>query len=318
VTGPFPTPSPAPAIGRVVTAMITPFAADGSLDLDGAQQVATHLLDTGTQTILVNGTTGESPTMRGDEGWEVLAAVREAVGDRGTVMCGTGNNDTYKTVRFTEQATERGADAILVVTPYYNRPDQRGLLRHFTAAAAATDRPVILYDIAMRTGREIAVATLAELAAVDNIVGVKDASHDGAKVGDVLVATEGAPGGFGVWSGADEFNLSCIATGGVGVVSVAAHLVGRSITEMVEVFTTDPARAAALHLACLPLYRALFVEPSPAPLKAVMAGLGLPGGPVRAPLADASPEAITRLRAAYDQVADVLDRRGVAPTGVTA
>jgi 4-hydroxy-tetrahydrodipicolinate synthase len=315
VTDPIPARSPAAGVGRVVTAMITPFTADGELDLDGAQRVADHLVSTGTETVLVNGTTGESPTMRGDEGWQVLTAVREAVSERATVMCGTGNNDTYKTARFTEQATELGADSILVVTPYYNRPDQRGLLAHFAAAAAATDLPVVLYDIAVRTGREIAVDTLAELAQVENIVGVKDASHDGAKIGDVLLATAGAPGGFGVWSGADEFNLSCIATGGVGVISVASHLVGRQIAEMIDVFPTDPGRAAQLHLACLPLHRALFAEPSPAPLKAAMMAGGLPGGPVRPPLAEASREVVDAVLTALDGVGAALDGRGVDASG---
>lgn len=307
-------PTTPAGIGRVVTAMITPFTEDGGLDLDGAQRVADHLVSTGTDTVLVHGTTGESPTLMGDEPWQVLAAVKEAVAGRATVMMGSGSNDTATAIRSTTRATEMGADSLLVVTPYYNRPDQRGLREHFRAVAAATDLPIVLYDIAVRTGRPIEVPTLADLAEVPHIVGVKDASGDGAKVGDVLLATDGAPGGFGVWSGADELNLACIATGGTGIISVAAHLVGRELAEMVEVFATDPVRARELHLACLPLHRALFAEPSPAPLKAAMAELGLPAGPVRLPLAQASPEATRAVLDALERVRTALSSTSGVPT----
>jgi 4-hydroxy-tetrahydrodipicolinate synthase len=295
-------PAGTAAIGRVVTAMVTPFTAEGDLDLDGARRLATHLIDHGTETLLVNGTTGESPTLHGDEPWELLAAVREAVDDRATVMVGTGYNDTAKTVAATERAGAEGADAVLVVTPYYNRPDQRGLEAHFRAAATATDLPVLLYDIPARTGREIATSTLIELAGIENVVGVKDATADCGKAGDVLRATRDAPGGFGLWSGADEVNLPLLAVGGTGVVSVSAHLVGPEIAAMIAAFPTDPARARELHLACLPVHRALFAEPSPAPLKGALAALGLPAGPVRPPLADASPEVVKSVLAALEPV----------------
>ncbi|MEX1164424.1 MAG: 4-hydroxy-tetrahydrodipicolinate synthase [Nitriliruptor sp.] len=298
----LPVSSPSPAIGRVVTAMITPFTADGALDLDGAQTVADHLVTSGTDTVLVHGTTGESPTLLGDEQWDLLRVVLEAVDGRATVMMGSGSNATATAIRSTERATEMGAHSLLVVTPYYNRPDQRGLVEHFRTVAGVTDLPIVLYDIATRTGRAIEVPTLAALAEVENIVGVKDASGDGAKPGDVLNATAGAPGGFGVWSGADELNLAILATGGVGIISVAAHLVGRELAEMVDVFATDPGRAQQLHLACLPLHRALFNQPSPAPLKGAMNALGLPAGPVRLPLVEASPEATRAVTDALDAV----------------
>ncbi len=308
-------PPPPPAgIGRVATAMITPFTEDGRLDLDGAQRVADHLVSTGTDTVLVHGTTGESPTLLGEEQWELLAAVKDAVGDRANVMMGSGSNATATAIRSTERATEMGADSLLVVTPYYNRPDQRGLVEHFRTVAAATDLPIVLYDIAVRTGRPIEVATMVDLAEVPHIVGVKDASGDGAKVGDVLNATAGAPGGFGVWSGADELNLACIASGGTGVISVAAHLVGREIAEMIDVFATDPGRARDLHLACLPLHRALFAEPSPAPLKAAMAELGLPAGPVRPPLAGASPDVTRAVLDAHERARSMSSTTSGAPT----
>lgn len=290
----------APAgVGRVVTAMATPFHPDRSLDLDGAQRLATHLVDHGTQTVLVCGTTGESPTLHDEEPWELLAAVKDAVGDRASVMIGTGSNDTAKTVASTARAVDAGADAVLVVTPYYNRPDQRGLLGHFTAAAEAADGlPMVIYDIPGRTGRAVDVATFVELAAVEHVVGVKDATGDCGKACDVALATAGAPGGFGLWSGSDELNLPLLAVGAIGVVSVSAHLVGPEIAAMIAAFPTDPARARELHLACLPVHRALFAEPSPAPLKAALAARGLPAGPVRPPMADASEAVTSRLLAA--------------------
>ncbi|WP_211262391.1 4-hydroxy-tetrahydrodipicolinate synthase [Nitriliruptor alkaliphilus] len=307
-------PAPPTGIGRVVTAMITPFTSDGALDLDGAQTLADHLVSNGTDTVLVHGTTGESPTLLGEEMWELLAAVKDAVGDRANVMMGSGSNATATAIRSTQRATEMGADSLLVVTPYYNKPDQRGLVRHFRAVAEVTDLPIVLYDIKPRTATAIEVSTMVDLAEVPNIVGTKDASGEWAKVGDVLVATEGAPGGFGVWSGADEFNLGSIATGATGVISVAAHLVGRELAEMIDVFATDPLRARQLHLACLPLHRALFAEPSPAPLKAAMNELGLPAGPVRLPLAEASPEATRTVLDALERVRTTLASTSGAPT----
>ncbi len=293
---------PPEGIGRVVTAMATPFTADGALDHAGAGKLAEHLVSTGTQTVLVNGTTGESPTLHGEEPWELYRAVREAVGDRATVMVGTGANDTAKAVDATRRAEEEGADAVLVVTPYYNRPDQRALTQHFRTVAAATSLPVLLYDIPSRTGRAIDVATLVALAEVPNIIGVKDASGDAGKAGDTLAATRDAPGGFRVWSGADELNLPLLAIGGVGVVSVSAHLAGQEIAEMIAAFPTDPARARDLHLACLPLHRALFREPSPAPLKGGLNALGLPAGPVRPPLLDATEETVAAVLAAHERL----------------
>lgn len=281
-----------PAIGRVLTAMVTPFTAAGELDLAGAARLATHLVAQGSDGLVVGGTTGESPTLRGEELWELVAAVTDALRGSARVVVGTGTNDTVRTIDATERAQAAGADGVLVVTPYYNRPSQRGLVAHLTAAAAATDLPVLLYDIPQRTGRELDVATLVELAAVPNIIGVKDATGDLGKAGDVLNATRGAPGGFSLWSGADEVNLPLLSLGAVGIVSVASHLVGPELAEMVAVVDSDPARARALHLACLPVHRALFAEPSPAPLKGALNARGLPAGPLRAPLVAASPPVV--------------------------
>ena len=290
----------APAM--VATAMITPFTDDLELDLEGAGRLASYLVARGTGTILANGTTGESPTLHDEEPWKLLHAVKEAVGDRATVMVGTGGNDTSKTVAATRRAADEGADAVLVVTPYYNRPSQRGMVDHFTAAAEATPLPVLLYDGPGRSGTELWTSTLAELAEVENIIGVKDAAGNVAKTAETITATRGAPGGFEVWCGADELNLPLLSVGAVGVVSVAAHLVGPQIAEMIEVFAHDPARARELHLACMPVHRSMFFEPSPGPLKGALTAVGLPAGPPRPPMVTALDETIDAVLEAWRRV----------------
>ena len=284
-------PTPPAGLGRLITAMISPFDEAGELDLDGAQRLADHLVTTGTQTVLVNGTTGESPTLRDEEPWALLAAVQEAVAGRAGVMMGTGSNDTRRTIAATARAAEAGVDAALVVTPYYNRPDQRGILGHVAAVSDAVELPIVLYDIPSRTGRAIEVATYPHLADIAHVVGVKDATGDLGKAADVAVALAGHDE-FAVWSGGDEVNLPLLALGAVGAISVSAHLAGPELAAMLAAFPTDPARARELHLRCIPLHRALFAEPSPAPLKALLHARGLPAGPVRLPLADASKEAV--------------------------
>ena len=289
-----------PVFGRVVTAMATPFTADGALDLAGAARLADHLLSHGTDTVLLNGTTGESPTLEDAEVWDLLAAVKDAVGERAQVMVGTGSNSTAKTVKATERATAEGADAVLVVTPYYNKPDAQGLRQHFTAAAGATPLPVLVYDIPGRTSCEIPFDTLVELSEVANIVGVKDATANLAKAGQLIARTEDAPGGFEVYSGADEVNLPLMAVGAAGFVSVASHLIGDALAEMARIFPTDPNKAKDIHLRSLPVWRALFSAPSPAPLKGALDRLGLPGGPVRPPLAPASDDVVDAVIAALE------------------
>jgi 4-hydroxy-tetrahydrodipicolinate synthase len=286
-----------PPLGRIVTAMATPFTDDHGLDLDGAQRLARHLADTGTETVLLSGTTGESPTLTAEEVSALTSAVREAVGGDARVMVGTGTNSTAKSIAATEQAAADGADAVLVVTPYYNKPSQGGLVAHFTAVAEATDLPVLLYDIPGRTGREIATETLVELAAVDNIVGVKDAVLDLEKTSEVIART---PDDFHLYSGQDSLNLPILAVGGAGFISVAAHLVGRDLAEMAEVFPSDAVKAREIHLRLVPLFAALFLEPNPGPLKAALNDRGLPAGPVRPPLADASEETLSALRTALE------------------
>lgn len=272
--------------GRVLTAMATPFTPDRALDLEGAQRLAAHLVEHGSDGLVVAGTTGESPTLTHDETLELFSAVVEAVGDGATIVAGVGKNDTAATVRLAGEATERGVDGLLVVTPYYNKPSQRGLLEHFTAVAAGTTLPLLLYNIPGRTGREIEPETLLRLAErVENVKGVKDA------VGDLTKASWLAsrkPDDFDILSGDDASTLPLLAVGGAGVVAVSSHLVGEDMAAMIDAFPRDPAAARDIHLRILPLMTTLMTaDPSPGPLKAALRLLGLPGGPVRPPLVDA-------------------------------
>ena len=281
-----------PVFGHVATAMATPFGEDGSLDLDGAQRLARHLVDTGTDCVVVAGTTGESPTLHGEETWQLLAAVQDAVDEDARVVVGTGSNDTRHALEMTERANEAGVDGVLVVTPYYNKPDGAGQLAHFGAVADVSEHPVLLYDIPGRAGVEIPFEVLVELAQRPNVVGVKDATGGVVKAGNLLRETAGVDGGFEVYSGADELNLPLLAVGASGIVSVASHLVGPQLAELCAAATEDPQRATVLHQHLLPLVAALFSAPSPAPLKGALAHFGLPAGPVRPPLAAADPAVV--------------------------
>jgi 4-hydroxy-tetrahydrodipicolinate synthase len=289
-----------PTFGRVLTAMASPMTADADLDLDGAQRLATHLVDTGSDGVVVAGTTGESPTLTHAETIDLVRAVVEAVGDRATVIAGTGKNDTAASVALTREAARLDVDGILAVTGYYNRPSQRGLEAHFRAVAAASDLPVMLYNVPSRTANEIAPTTLLRLATeVETVVALKDAVSDTTKAA-WLAARK--PDGFAVYAGNDVDLLPLLALGAVGVVSVAAHLVGRDMADLVDLFPTDPAKARDIHLRLLPLYDALFADTSPGPLKAALGMVGLPGGPLRLPLVDVEPDVAARVRAALHEV----------------
>jgi len=213
--------------GAVLTAMVTPMRSDGSIDLDGAQRLATHLIDNGHDGIVVSGTTGESPTTHAPEKVDLIHAVKEAVGSRATIVAGAGSNDTAHAVRMAEQAAEAGADALLSVTPYYSKPSQRGVIAHFRAVAAATDLPVMLYDIPGRTGIPIGDDAIDSLAHVETIVAVKDATGNVAQAKDRIART-----GLAWYSGDDHLTLDFIRAGGSGVVSVAGHVVGPVLARM--------------------------------------------------------------------------------------
>src|SRR5919199_1723184 len=287
------TPDPARPFGRVLTAMVTPLAEDGSIDLAGAQELAAHLVDRGAHDgLVIAGTTGESPTITDAEQRAVLEAVIDAVGDRAVVIAGAGTNDTAHSIEKARTAAEVGAHGLLVVTPYYNKPPQEGLLRHFTAVADATDLPVMLYDIPPRSVVPIEVDTLARLAEHPRIVAVKDAKGDLGAVMRTLARTD-----LAYYSGEDMLNLPLLAVGAVGVVSVVGHLVGPRLAELIAaVESGDLVKARAVNESLLPVYTGIFRTQGVILTKAALRELGLPAGPVRPPLVDATPEQLAQLR----------------------
>ncbi len=288
------TTDPARPFGRVLTAMVTPLAEDGSIDLAGAQELAAHLVDRQAHDgLVVLGTTGEAPTLSDGEQHAVLEAVLDAVGDRATVVAGVGTNDTAHTIENARRAERLGAHGLLVVTPYYNKPPQAGLLRHFTSVADATDLPVMLYDIPPRSVVPIEVDTLARLAEHPRIVAVKDAKGDLGAVMQTLARTD-----LAYYSGEDMLNLPLLAVGGVGVVSVVGHLAGPRLAELIAaVESGDLVKARAVNESLLPLYTGVFRTQGVILTKAALRELGLPAGPVRPPLVDATPEQVAQLRA---------------------
>jgi 4-hydroxy-tetrahydrodipicolinate synthase len=287
------TTDPARPFGRVLTAMVTPFADDGSIDLAGAQELAAHLVDRQAHDgLVVLGTTGEAPTLSDGEQSAVLEAVIDAVGDRATVVAGVGTNDTAHTIENARRAERLGAHGLLVVTPYYNKPPQAGLLRHFTAVADATDLPVMLYDIPPRSVVPIEVETLVRAAEHPRIVAVKDAKSDFGALAWTLARTD-----LAYYCGEDMVNLPMLALGAVGVVSVVGHLVGPRLAELIAaVESGDLAKAREVNESLLPVYTGVFRTQGVITVKAALRELGLPAGPVRPPLVDATPEQIAQLR----------------------
>jgi 4-hydroxy-tetrahydrodipicolinate synthase len=279
--------------GRLLTAMVTPFAEDGSLDLDGAARLASYLVDEqGNDALVINGTTGESPTTTDGEKERLIRAVSEAVGDRAKIVAGVGTNDTRHTIELAAAAEKAGADGLLVVSPYYNKPPQTGLLRHFTAVADAVGVPVMLYDIPHRTGVAIATDTMVKLAEHERIVAVKDAKGDLTASSSVLSRTD-----LAYYSGDDAITLPLLSIGGVGLVGTSTHLTGALTKQMIEAYDRgDTAEALELHRRLLPLFTGIFRAPGTILVKAAMAARGLPAGPVRPPLVDATDAELDQLR----------------------
>ena len=269
--------------GRLLTAMVTPFDDDGGLDLDGAQRLARWLVDHGSDGLVVNGTTGESPTLSSAESIDLFRAVRQAVDV--PVLAGTGSNDTAHAIRQSEAAAGIGVDGLLVVTPYYNKPSQAGLDRHFRLIASATDLPICLYDIPGRTGRKLDAATIVTLAQdVDTIVAVKDASGDPAGTAAMIAA---APDDFELYSGDDNLTLPLLAVGAVGAISVASHWAGDHLKAMFDAFDAgDVAEARRINQRLLPSYEfeSTLDAPNPVPTKAMLRTLDLPAGECRSPM----------------------------------
>jgi 4-hydroxy-tetrahydrodipicolinate synthase len=284
--------------GSVVTAMVTPFREDHAVDYDGAQSLAAYLLDHGSDAIVVAGSTGESPTLTHKEKAELFRVVGEAIRGRGKLICGTGTYSTAETLELTQAAEDAGADGQLVVTPYYNKPPQRGLIAHFERVADATELPIMAYNIPGRTATRIEHDTLLRLAQTPNIVAVKDSTGDFQGVSKLIA--ESAPE-FEVYSGDDWATFGYICLGAVGVVSVAAHLVGPQIRQMIELIDTgDVPAARKLHEDLSPLFNALFVTSNPIPLKAALELVGRPAGVPRLPLVPATPEERDRVQRALE------------------
>jgi 4-hydroxy-tetrahydrodipicolinate synthase len=280
--------------GRLVTAMVTPFTPSGELDVDGAQRLATYLVDEQRNDgLVISGTTGESPTTTDEEKDRLLRAVVEAVGDRASVIAGAGTNDTAHSAHLAQAAEKAGADAVLLVTPYYNKPPQAGLLAHFGAVADATGLPAMLYDIPGRTGTAIATETMLALAEHPRIVAVKDAKGDLEASAWVMARTP-----LAYYSGDDKVTLPMLSIGAVGVVGVPTHVVGARTRDMIEAYEKgDVAGALAAHRSMLPVYSGFFRTQAAILTKAALAMAGLPGGPVRPPLVDATDAEIDTLRA---------------------
>ena len=290
-----PAPTPGAPFGRVLTAMVTPMTIDGALDVDAVQALAAHLVDRGNDGLVISGTTGESPTTSDEEKERLIRAVVEAVGDRAHVVAGAGTNDTSHTVELAQQAQKAGATGLLVVTPYYSKPPQSGLLAHFQRAADATDLPVMLYDIPGRTGVPIATETLLRAAEHDRIVAVKDAKGDLDETSKVLAATD-----LAFYSGEDALNLPLLAIGAVGVVSVVGHVCADRYAEMIRaVDAGDLATARRINAEVLPAVRGIMTRTQGAIMaKAALQLLGvIPARTTRPPLADATDEQVDLLRA---------------------
>ena len=285
--------------GSLITAMVTPFREEGhALDVDGAQRLASHLLDTGSDAIVVAGSTGESPTLSYKEKAELFRAVGEVTTGRGKLICGTGTYSTAETLELTQAAEDAGADGLLVVTPYYNKPPQRGLIAHFERVADATELPIIVYNIPGRTATRIEHETLLQLAERPNIVAVKDSTGDFQGVSRLMAE---APPDFEVYSGDDWATFGYVCLGAVGLVSVASHLVGPQIRQMIELIQTgDVPAARKIHEDLSPLFNALFITSNPIPLKAALEMIGLPAGVPRLPLVPATAEERTRVRKALE------------------
>ncbi len=273
--------------GEVLTAMITPFTPDGDIDFEQVHRLSKYLVANGSDGLVVSGTTGESPTLSFDEKVALFKGVFDAVGDKAAVVAGTGSYNTAESVELTERAAEIGVHGVMAVTPYYSKPDQRMLIAHFEAIADASDLPVLLYNVPGRTSRLIEIPTLVELANHPRIVAVKDA------VDNVVFSSrsrEQLPEDFAIYAGSDQMILPVIAVGGVGVVSVASHLVGQQIKRMVSAARAgDLHEATRLHRALMPTFDGCFAETNPVPVKAALHVLWEPMGPPRLPLLPAAP-----------------------------
>ena len=282
-------------IGRLITAMVTPFDDQGEVDYDQAKALAKALVASGSDGVLVSGTTGESPTLTNDEKLRLWGEVKDALGDSGAVIAGTGNYSTAESIELSKEAEQQGVDGILLVVPYYNKPPQEGLYLHFKAIAESVNLPCMLYNVTSRTSLNMTDETTIRLSHVDNIVGIKEAGSDMDQITRII---DGAKDGFRVWSGNDNETYYMMATGGYGVVSVASHLVGNQISQMMGyLLEGDVENAAAEHRRLLPLFKVLFVMSNPIPVKYSLNQVGFNVGQPRLPLVPPDEGSAGRIRA---------------------
>ncbi|MGH2995764.1 MAG: 4-hydroxy-tetrahydrodipicolinate synthase [Gaiellaceae bacterium] len=283
-------------LGEVLTAVATPFDADGSVNLEAFRRLCRHLVENGSDGVVVAGTTGEAPTLSDDERLQLFATAVETIGARATVVAGTGTYSTAHSVHLTEQAHELGVDAFLVVTPYYSKPPARGILEHFRAIAHATDRPIIAYNIPQRVVLNLEPETLAQLAEIPNVRAVKQATTDPAQARRIVAET-----GLALYAGNDDLLLPFLELGGAGGILVFTHLVGRQVRELVARFRAgDTAGARALEKELRPVLEALAVTTNPIPLKAALNMLGHDVGGLRLPLVEATAEEKAAIRAGLE------------------
>ena len=284
-------------LGEVLTAIVTPFAADGSVDLESFRELAGFLVDNGSDGLVVCGTTGESPTLTDAEKLELFATAVETVGDRATIVAGTGTYDTAHSVHLTEQAHELGVDGILVVTPYYSKPPQRAIVRHFEEIAAATDKPVVAYNIPGRVVVNIESATIARLAEIENVTAVKQAHDDLEEARFIAQETR-----LDLYSGDDNITFAFLELGGVGVISVAAHVWGPQMREMIRRHRDgDIAGARALHEELAPAYDLLKIQTNPIPIKAALNLLGHGVGGHRLPMVEPTEAELRDVRSCLER-----------------
>jgi len=281
-------------LGRLLTAMVTPFDQKGAVDYKQAKKLALALIESGSDGVVLAATTGESPTLVREEEGRLFTEVKVAVGKRATIIAYTGSNSTAEAVAATKTAEKIGVDACLLVVPYYNKPTQEGIYQHFKAVADSTSLPIIMYNIPSRVVINMSVETIVRLSRIDNIVGVKEACGDMSHVAKTL---EQADKDFLIWSGNDNDTFLIMALGGYGTIGVATHLVGRQIKQMIDyVLGGKLAEAAAIHRHLLPLVDSLFIEPNPAPLKYALNHLGFNVGKPRLPLVEPSEKSAAIIR----------------------
>lgn len=269
-------------LGKVSTAMITPFDQEGNIDFLQTTKLVNHLIENGTDSLVVAGTTGESPTLSSEEKLALFRHVVEVVDGRIPVIAGTGSNNTYASIDLTKEAEKTGVDAVMLVAPYYNKPNQEGLYQHFKVIAESTNLPVMLYNVPGRAVAKIAPETIIKLSKLPNVVAVKDAGGDLDAMTEIIANTDDD---FALYSGDDALTLPVLAIGGNGIISVAAHIIGNEMQEMIKAFEDgERKKAAKAHQKLLPVMNALFAAPSPTPVKAALQLRGLDTGVVRLPL----------------------------------